>query len=172
MTPGTGRAQIGSVHVRLPSRRSIVLQTFPSCDRDFAAAVAEALVDVRRSTNDPEELRLGVTERLRASYRNVRLVWQEPLGSVVPRQATLYAFRDAAIRPASAERERLYGLLAAARRTVNASREVVERSQRIAGKAGHHDGGAVASGDLAVDCLLYTSPSPRDLSTSRMPSSA
>ena len=25
---------------------------------------------------------------------------------------------------------------------------------------------------LAIDCLLYTSPSPRDLSTSRMPSSA
>ena len=25
---------------------------------------------------------------------------------------------------------------------------------------------------LAKDCLLYTSPSPRDLSTSRMPSSA
>ena len=29
-----------------------------------------------------------------------------------------------------------------------------------------------ASGDLLVHCLLYTSPSPRDLSTSRMPSSA
>ena len=26
--------------------------------------------------------------------------------------------------------------------------------------------------DLHLDCLLYTSPSPRDLSTSRMPSSA
>ena len=26
--------------------------------------------------------------------------------------------------------------------------------------------------DLLIDCLLYTSPSPRDLSTSRMPSSA
>ena len=26
--------------------------------------------------------------------------------------------------------------------------------------------------DNAWDCLLYTSPSPRDLSTSRMPSSA
>ena len=26
--------------------------------------------------------------------------------------------------------------------------------------------------DIALDCLLYTSPSPRDLSTSRMPSSA
>ena len=27
-------------------------------------------------------------------------------------------------------------------------------------------------GDLSCNCLLYTSPSPRDLSTSRMPSSA
>ena len=26
--------------------------------------------------------------------------------------------------------------------------------------------------EAAIDCLLYTSPSPRDLSTSRMPSSA
>ena len=26
--------------------------------------------------------------------------------------------------------------------------------------------------DMSIDCLLYTSPSPRDLSTSRMPSSA
>ena len=26
--------------------------------------------------------------------------------------------------------------------------------------------------DMAMTCLLYTSPSPRDLSTSRMPSSA
>ena len=27
-------------------------------------------------------------------------------------------------------------------------------------------------GELSIGCLLYTSPSPRDLSTSRMPSSA
>ena len=27
-------------------------------------------------------------------------------------------------------------------------------------------------GDASISCLLYTSPSPRDLSTSRMPSSA
>jgi len=31
---------------------------------------------------------------------------------------------------------------------------------------------ADAKRELAEDCLLYTSPSPRDLSTSRMPSSA
>ena len=32
--------------------------------------------------------------------------------------------------------------------------------------------GATESDNLAINCLLYTSPSPRDLSTSRMPSSA
>ena len=28
------------------------------------------------------------------------------------------------------------------------------------------------NGNMSITCLLYTSPSPRDLSTSRMPSSA
>ena len=32
--------------------------------------------------------------------------------------------------------------------------------------------GIAAGFDKNADCLLYTSPSPRDLSTSRMPSSA
>ena len=34
------------------------------------------------------------------------------------------------------------------------------------------DEGQKASKEGLLDCLLYTSPSPRDLSTSRMPSSA
>ena len=33
-------------------------------------------------------------------------------------------------------------------------------------------GEVIAIGDSVKNCLLYTSPSPRDLSTSRMPSSA
>ena len=39
---------------------------------------------------------------------------------------------------------------------------------------GQVDPGAVVASYLGApgDCLLYTSPSPRDLSTSRMPSSA
>jgi len=36
----------------------------------------------------------------------------------------------------------------------------------------HEIGHAAGLEDQDVDCLLYTSPSPRDLSTSRMPSSA
>ena len=35
-----------------------------------------------------------------------------------------------------------------------------------------HDVGATLQQIAALTCLLYTSPSPRDLSTSRMPSSA
>ena len=34
------------------------------------------------------------------------------------------------------------------------------------------DGAVFASVRMSAGCLLYTSPSPRDLSTSRMPSSA
>ena len=34
------------------------------------------------------------------------------------------------------------------------------------------ESGACGNGTRCVACLLYTSPSPRDLSTSRMPSSA
>ena len=36
----------------------------------------------------------------------------------------------------------------------------------------HVSGKHIMIGDLYDTCLLYTSPSPRDLSTSRMPSSA
>lgn len=130
------------MHVRLPSRRTIVVQTFPSGDRDFADAVAAALTDERRSTNDPEELRVGVMRRLQRPYRNVRLVWQEPFSSVVPRQAVLYAFRDAWIRPSSPDRERLYGLLASARRTVATSREVIHRCEEAVAHAGFHEDAA------------------------------
>ena len=34
------------------------------------------------------------------------------------------------------------------------------------------DGSSIGLLDISKPCLLYTSPSPRDLSTSRMPSSA
>ncbi len=39
-------------------------------------------------------------------------------------------------------------------------------------KLGPSYSGPIVSPDIVYTCLLYTSPSPRDLSTSRMPSSA
>ena len=42
----------------------------------------------------------------------------------------------------------------------------------VAGGKLYHGGDDVFNKHLDVSCLLYTSPSPRDLSTSRMPSSA
>jgi len=47
--------------------------------------------------------------------------------------------------------------------------EPQEVMDRLLGGAG--DNPALPAG-LMIGCLLYTSPSPRDLSTSRMPSSA
>ena len=45
------------------------------------------------------------------------------------------------------------------------SAQMIAELHDAAGKLGQDD-------DVRVVCLLYTSPSPRDLSTSRMPSSA
>ena len=49
------------------------------------------------------------------------------------------------------------------------SKLTIEQCIELAGEAGFD---AVEILHVQMDCLLYTSPSPRDLSTSRMPSSA
>ena len=41
-----------------------------------------------------------------------------------------------------------------------------------AGEGARKDSGELIAMSVSEGCLLYTSPSPRDLSTSRMPSSA
>jgi len=59
---------------------------------------------------------------------------------------------------------------------VNEEKEVVIPPEKAYGRAGNHPmAGKTLQFKLRVtniNCLLYTSPSPRDLSTSRMPSSA
>jgi len=74
------------------------------------------------------------------------------------------------------------GLTAAGVATVGAG--LLADSSSVLAQAGHEEhSGRLTPGDAALlrfaaaaeileTCLLYTSPSPRDLSTSRMPSSA
>ena len=62
-------------------------------------------------------------------------------------------------------------------KSIRESIEILEARVRTNGKLTEGDKEAFAKAGkelavLAINCLLYTSPSPRDLSTSRMPSSA
>ena len=50
--------------------------------------------------------------------------------------------------------------------------KAVEEDDVTALKFGDLDRGDKFNGCLSMDCLLYTSPSPRDMRRSRMPSSA
>ena len=50
-------------------------------------------------------------------------------------------------------------------------KDVFQRYKALRGHHQRYQNGFDCQG-LWIDCLLYTSPSPRDLSTSRMPSSA
>ena len=49
---------------------------------------------------------------------------------------------------------------------------VIQLQEMVAEMLGKEESLFVPSGTMSNTCLLYTSPSPRDLSTSRMPSSA
>ena len=53
----------------------------------------------------------------------------------------------------------------------NTDPEVLEKSVEIM-RTRIEAFGDVQEPEISISCLLYTSPSPRDLSTSRMPSSA
>ena len=53
-----------------------------------------------------------------------------------------------------------------------ASAKFVDMVEQFDASATIEKDGVDACGDSIMGCLLYTSPSPRDLSTSRMPSSA
>ena len=56
--------------------------------------------------------------------------------------------------------------------TQNKAETITHMEDILAALQRHVDAGRIRHIGLSNDCLLYTSPSPRDLSTSRMPSSA
>jgi hypothetical protein len=125
------------MQVRLPGRRTVVAHAFPSSDPAFAAEVSTTLESERTRTTDAEDLREAVARSLRRAYPNARVVVQDDLGHLLPAQETWYVFRDAAVRARSDERERLYTSLAAARRTIAHSVEVLRDSDTTGVRAGY-----------------------------------
>ena len=54
----------------------------------------------------------------------------------------------------------------------NVPKELCDKSETLSMKSINHGDRVVVSGEIIKACLLYTSPSPRDATLSRMPSSA
>ena len=85
-------------------------------------------------------------------------------------EARLGNARDRLTRSAATYLERPDQRVASASKLLNSLsyHQVLKRGFALV----RHEAGTAETGVIARSCLLYTSPSPRDLSTSRMPSSA
>ena len=105
--------------------------------------------------------------QLKARYPNV--VWM----GVLPRDALakVYAAADVFVFPSRNETFGLVMLEAMACGTPVAAYPV-DGPLQVLGEGGSSAMGGVLDEDLDAACLLYTSPSPRDVEESRMPSSA
>ena len=64
------------------------------------------------------------------------------------------------------------GIVLLLSRALSTQGELTPRHRRLAEITEMIHTASLVHDDVVDDCLLYTSPSPRDLSTSRMPSSA
>jgi hypothetical protein len=130
-------AHIVTMQLRFPGRRTVTVHAFPSSDPQFGGDVARALDAARARTTDPEEVRLTVVGTLRRSYPNIRVVPQDELAGLLSAHDVWYAYRDAAVRPTTEDRERLYRVLGVARRTVDASEAALRHAEEAADHAGY-----------------------------------
>ena len=117
----------------MTDRLTVVVRSFPTADRVFAGDVSSAIESVlETSPDDPVTVVSGL---LRRHYPNVTIHHQADLARLVEWDDVWYAYRDGRILPANAERERLYMLLEAARRTSDDSATILERSRSVARSA-------------------------------------
>ena len=98
-----------------------------------------------------------------------KLRFPQPLLEISPRALEKKLVRELPVRTAQVERRML-----PARLIISLKPEIPVAKAMRQGPDGRERGLLNADGQWIPlsDCLLYTSPSPRDLSTSRMPSSA
>jgi len=117
----------------------IVVRSFPSTDRDFADAMGDALDGALATSSAPATLAEVVQQRLRGGYPNARIQVQDELGHLGMQETVWYAYRDGRIRESDPIRERLYSVVAAARRTVRESEIVMDHSRKVSRAAGYDD---------------------------------
>jgi hypothetical protein len=87
----------------------------------------------------PETLAEVVQQRLQGGYPNARIQVQDELGDLGTQETVWYAYRDGRIRETDPVRERLYSVVAAARRTVRESEIVMDHSRKVSRAAGYDD---------------------------------
>ena len=119
--------------------RQVVVRSFPSSDLDFADATGDALQAALGTSDAPETLAGVVEKRLRLAYRNVRIQVQNELGHLGAEGTIWYAYRDGRIRENDPVRERLYSVVAAARRTIRESEVAMDHARQVSRAAGYDD---------------------------------
>ena len=119
--------------------RQVVVRSFPSTDLDFADATGDALQAALGSGDAPETLAGVVEKRLRLAYRNARVQVQDELGHLGAEETIWYAYRDGRIRQNDPVRERLYSVVAAARRTIRESEAAMDHARQVSRGAGYDD---------------------------------
>lgn len=125
---------------RHDDERHIVVRSFPSSDLDFADATGDALETALATEAAPESLAEVVQNQLRRAYRNVRIQVQDELGHLGSQETIWYAYRDGRIRENDPVRERLYSVVAAARRTVQESKVALDHARNVSRAAGYDHG--------------------------------
>jgi hypothetical protein len=130
--------------------RRIVVRSFPPTDQDFADAMGDALDGALATSSEPETLAEVVQQRLRGGYPNARIQVQDELGHIGSGETIWYAYRDGRIRENDPVRERLYSVVAAARRTIRESEVVMDHARKVSRAAGYRDDPAREDADVEI----------------------
>lgn len=120
-------------------RPTLRLLVFPASDTALRRDVEAIVRTIPRAALDPSTATV-VEQRLRRMYRNVQVRPRDTFGGYDSDPvAVWYVYRDGRIRARNEARERLYGVLAAARETVRSSERALQNAVGAATGAGYRD---------------------------------
>ena len=161
---------VGS-NIRVDARGAQVMRVLPRLNEDVNE---EWISDKTRYAIDG--LRRQRLDRPYARGRDGKLhpiSWDEALKTVAAKLRKAKAKRVAAIAGDQCDAESMFALKSLMARIGSPNLDCRQDGAKIGGaRSGYLFNSTIAGIDDADACLLYTSPSPRDMRRSRMPSSA